>query len=426
MKLEMTEAKINPFGGNVLIHEQLNKNQVLSFIDNYLGNRPKQAKYKFSDFLMTFWSTIYAGGSCIEDSHTHLKPYVKDWLNGKAPSSDSILNFMQGLSAKNEEYTSEQGITYRFNSNEKLNQLNLGLLKRLKLISIKAGADNVIDYDNVALEHDKKDKKPIYAGGAGYHPGVTFINGYPAFIENRDGNAPPMLNQAETLRKSLDYLTKENIPFKYFRADAASYQKDVIRLIERSGAYFYIRANSCENLRDKFKNFQNWKEVTVNGESFEINETTHALTGEKTSYRLVVTRLPRKDGQADLFTGDSHIYRGILTNDWTSEAWKIVGFYNQRGCTEQVFGDQNQFGWAKLPFSWLNENTVYLIFTAMGYNVFCFLKQLLARKTGFVDSRAKLKRFIFEFVIVPVKWVKRARQWVLKIFTHKPYHLALE
>jgi len=46
-----------------------------------------------------------------------------------------------------------------------------------------------------------------------------------------------------------------------------------------------------------------------------------------------------------------------------------------------------------------------MILTTMGYNVFCYLNELLSRKVNFVDTRACLKRFIFEFVIVPAKWI---------------------
>jgi len=35
----------------------------------------------------------------------------------------------------------------------------------------------------------------------------------------------------------------------------------------------------------------------------------------------------------------------------------------------------------------------------------------------------RLKRFIFRFISVAGKWVYTGRQWVLKLFTDKPYEL---
>ena len=53
---------------------------------------------------------------------------------------------------------------------------------------------------------------------------------------------------------------------------------------------------------------------------------------------------------------------------------KIVEFYNLRGGKERIFDDMNNgFGWARLPKSFMAENTVFLLLTALIRNFYKFL-----------------------------------------------------
>jgi hypothetical protein len=135
-----------------------------------------------------------------------------------------------------------------------------------------------------------------------------------------------------------------------------------------------------------------------------------------------------KSGQAqcDLFTGDTMVYRSILTNDWDSSEKAAIEYYNHRGSSEKLFDVMNNdFGWKHLPCSFMNENTAYLIIMAMMKN---FYNYFVAKVAGvFVDimPSTRLKRFIFRFISVAGKWVYSARQWTLKLYTNKPYEALL-
>ena len=90
---------------------------------------------------------------------------------------------------------------------------------------------------------------------------------------------------------------------------------------------------------------------------------------EGKSYRLVVQRTPLKDKhgreQTDMF-GVIYTYRCILTNNWMSTEKDIITFYNERGASEKNFDIQNNdFGWSHLPFSFMAENMVFMMVTAM-------------------------------------------------------------
>ena len=85
----------------------------------------------------------------------------------------------------------------------------------------------------------------------------------------------------------------------------------------------------------------------------------------------------------------------------------------------------NDFGWKNLPFSFLQENTVYMILMAMCRNFYLIILEKIAKKVDFVLNTFRLKKFIFRFVVVPFKWIERGRQKILKLFTDKPYELLL-
>ena len=128
-----------------------------------------------------------------------------------------------------------------------------------------------------------------------------------------------------------------------------------------------------------------------------------------------------EDPQLDLFDG-KFIYRCILTNDWESTEEDIIVFYNDRGSSERIFDVMNNdFGWKHLPCSDMHHNTVYLIFTAMIKNFYNYIIQKVSEVFTDIPSTSRLKRFIFRFISVSGQWIYRGRQWILKLYTDRPY-----
>jgi hypothetical protein len=99
-------------------------------------------------------------------------------------------------------------------------------------------------------------------------------------------------------------------------------------------------------------------------------------------------------------------------------------FQNQRGACEKIFDElNNDFDWKKLPFSFLKQNTVFMLVMAMCRNFYLHLLNVFSKKVSFVERTYRLKKFIFRFVIVPFKWIRTSRQKVLKLYTQKEYPL---
>ena len=106
--------------------------------------------------------------------------------------------------------------------------------------------------------------------------------------------------------------------------------------------------------------------------------------------------------------GVIYAYRCILTNDWTSTEKGIITFYNEREASEKNFDIQNKdFGWAHLPFSFMAENMVFMMVTAMLKNFYLYLVRRISEKVGPLKKTSRLKAFILHFVSVPAKWFER-------------------
>jgi len=139
-------------------------------------------------------------------------------------------------------------------------------------------------------------------------------------------------------------------------------------------------------------------------------------------WRIVAYRKPNKSGQMNLHTHDNNNYLFIITNDRRWDEKTIIAFYNKRGDSERLFDIQNNdFNWSCLPFSKLNQNTVYLAIMAMCCVLYKWLIAILSSKHKFLRPYYRLKKFIFRFVCVAAKIVKSGRQTILKLFTNKQY-----
>ena len=208
--------------------------------------------------------------------------------------------------------------------------------------------------------------------------------------------------------------------------DCGSFDKKVIPVVEANSEFFYIRAIRCDRLYNMIRDIDNWKSVTIGFKEYQIASIEYKPWGWDKTYRYVITKEKKEDSQGDLFTGDNFIYRAIMTNNKEMSDVEVVEFYNDRGESERLFDEMNNdFLWKKMPFSFLHENTVFLIIMAICRNLFHFLNKVISEKLTFIKPNFRLKKFIFRFMLVPSKWIKHGRQQILKLFTMKKYHLLL-
>ena len=391
-------------------------------IDKVLGLRCTSYGYQYSEIAGSLSSVYFCGGDCVEDVTSHLMPHLSLHPTLRTCSSDTILRGISELATVNTTYTSDTGKSYDFNTATKLNSLLVKVLKNTG--QLMAGESYDLDFDHQFIEMEKYDAKMTYKKFTGYSPGVAVIGDLIVGIENRDGNANVRFHQQDTLERIYSNLESENIHIKRSRMDCGSCSREIVETVEKHSELFYIRANRCGSLYDSLLALRGWQREEINGIGYELNSII-VEKWEGKAYRLVIQRERRLDGEQDLWEGE-YTYRCILTNDYTSTNREIVEFYNLRGGKERIFDDMNNgFGWARLPKSFMAENTVFLLLTAIIHNFYKFLMGRLDTKAFGLKKTSRIKAFVFKFISVPAKWIRTARHYELNIYTDNQSYLNL-
>ena len=70
----------------------------------------------------------------------------------------------------------------------------------------------------------------------------------------------------------------------------------------------------------------------------------------------------------------------------------------------------------------MNENTVFMLITAMLKNFFLYLTQELSVNVKAIKKTSRLKKVLFHFICVPAKWVRSGRRNILKLYTERRYY----
>ena len=272
------------------------------------------------------------------------------------------------------------------------------------------------DFDHQFIETEKFDAKITYKKFTGYSPGIATVGDVIVGIENRDGNTNVRFHQEDTLKRIFERLENARIHINRARMDCGSCSEAMVEMVEKHSRHFYIRANRCVSLYDDIFALRGWKTEYINGHEFEIC----SIIAEKwvgKAYRLVIQRQRSINKELDLWEGE-YTYRCILTNDYTSTDRDIVEYYNKRGGAERVLDDMNNgFGWKRLPKSFMAENTVFLLLTALIRNFYRHLISDANMKSFGLKRTSRIKTFVFKYVSVPAKWIKTARQHILNIYT---------
>lgn len=428
-KIQLKSDNINPFGGLFSIFNQFDRSGIRSVIDGHLGKRGStSAAFTHGDVFASMFGSYLCGGDCIEDV-MDIKPFWDKRESLRVCSSDVILRTLRNLSCENVSYESDKRKSYDFNVNENMNSL---LLKCLSVTGQLNPGDCVdLDFDHQFIAADKKDAKYSYKKADGYFPGVASVGGLIVGVENRDGNANVKFRQADTLERIFKRLEEQSrVMVRNFRADCGSFSEEILRMVAAHCEHFYVRANNCQSRRTEFMEHMDWTEVAINGQKCGVTSFNFDSLLPEMNLRLVVQRTliteENPEAESEGLFGTEYIYRCIVTNDWSNSERDIILYYNKRGASERNFDCQNNdFGWAHMPFSFLKENTVFLIATAILKNFYLHLLDIIGGRVKGLDRTARLKRFMRLFVIVPAKWIKSGRRNVLNLYTKRRIYLEL-
>lgn len=424
--MKILKAKsISAFGGLNFVIEEFDKKGIGKILNENLPKLGAQSQYNWRDLLYSYWSVFFCGGDCAEDLSGNFKPNLSQSPKLKIPSPDRVLNRLKELAEPTKQFSTIRGDRlHDFAINDRLTELNLKILNHLSNLS-RTKVD--LDYDNTICYTAKKDAQYTYQKNLGYIPGVALVGSDVVYIENRNGRSNASVLQYETLERMFIHLDSQNIKTNRFRADSASYEFMTIKTIEKYTDKFYVKARMSSSMDKAISSVKEWEIVgkkedgIFRGDAsftpFKRAARDHKMEDKLCTYRFIVTKEKRKDGQINTFTNEACLYSIIATNDWQSTPDEIVLYYNRRGAIEREFEVlKYDFGWQKLPFSTLEQNQVYLQIMAICRNLYHYIINSFSKKIKGLNPKYRIKKFIFRFIAIPAKWVYRSRQWHLRVY----------
>lgn len=420
-KVKQSSKNITPFGGLNFIYSAIYKKGIDAFLDEKMGARNPRAQYSHSEVILSLLGNALSQGEYLSDLEQFKNKFYSQIFDN-IPSPDTVEYVCQELKTETIIEKTYKGVVHEFNYNNKTNETLVALCVKIGLLN-SSEKNYILDFDNVVTENEKQDAKKSYKKTNGYHPNFAFIGRLLVHLENHNGNTPAKYKQKETLERCFANLASQGIHIEHFRADSASYQKDVVDLVSQKATNFYIRIIDSPAFREHCGKIDNWETIKINHEKKEVATTNFAPFKGAIEYRIVVTRALKKDAQLDLFSESAYNYFGIMTNNIPLCNKEVIEFYNDRGDAENSNRYLlNDFNVHHLPFPDMDTNTVFMYLMAMCSILFEWIKTILVKnKTPKIKLNMRVKAVFFRYVSVATQFINHAREKVLQVFSAQNY-----
>ena len=294
-------------------------------------------------------------------------------------------------------------------------------LHHCKKITLDIDATEIIAYKSSAQWTYKKNK--------GYMPMVGHVaqTGQIVAIDFREGNASPAKENLEFIKQCSKALP-DDCMIHQLRIDAAGYQKSIIQYCDEHAIKYAIRAKTSATLKAQIasRTESDWMPF-IDKEGNEVkNQQTyrmpHWISDYKTPFTLVIQRTKIEgqvtlnfsdDDESEEVIADGYVYRAIATNRESLSDSELIHFYNQRAedSENRIKELKLDFGGDVLPCSDFKANALYLLISALSFNLFALMRQLLPEELA--HHRATTIRW--RLYAIAGKVVKTARQLTLKL-----------
>jgi hypothetical protein len=354
-KLEITRDTITSHAGLALLGEFCVGLGLPAVIERCMPKPGSGAGYKASEYVFALVLMLNGGGRSLEDTREiRVDVGLREILSLKRiPSSDATGDWLRRMG-------DGQGL-------EGLAAANRRFLKRgLKYDGIK---DYTLDIDATGIAAQKESAAMTYKGYTGYMPMVGNLaeNGLLVGDEFREGNESPGSRNLEFIKYCIRQMPKGK-RIKALRADAASYQADIINFCYGEEMQFAIGADLDEAVVRVIKSLPEGEWRPYRGG--HIAATVHCMNRTQKAFRLIVVRRPYQRG---LFSREDMklSYTAIASNRLDS-AEAVKDWYDQRGeCSENRIKELKiGFGMERMPCGQTVANAVFFRIGSMAHNVY--------------------------------------------------------
>ena len=406
-KLETTKERLTAHGGLALMAEFNHGIGLRELSDRYLPGPRSNRGFKASVFVDAMVLMLQGGGRSLEDIRElkYEEGLMKLIGNNNIPDSDTVGDWLRRMGDCKAGQSGLKGL------DEVRNTINHRILRRDGI------SEYTLDADATEILGEKADAFFTYNGEKGYMPMLGFL--YEAnlciYEEFREGNVAPAFGQKEFYIECKKRMPKGK-RIKYYRADSASYQAELINELEADGVKYTITADQDRAVKFLISviSENEWKEP-IKGCDYEIAETVHSMNKTKKAFRLVIKREIRRQGELFEEEEKQYFYHVVATN-WLEEekdGQQVLEWHNQRGQAEN-FNKELKIGFAmeRMPCGQTYANAVFFRIGVIAYNLFVGFKRLSCPESW---TRNTIATFRWKMVQVAGRIVRHAGNVVLKL-----------
>lgn len=413
-KLDTTNDLLTSRAGLLSIAHLMETLRLAERIDAYFPQPKSNRGYKPSEFFKTLILMQHEGSFHLDDiRHLQSDEALGSVLNlNRLPKATTLGDWLRRMGRQPQMRDAWVKV------NQSLLQSALHCCKKVTL-----------DIDATEIVAHKADAQWTYKKNRGFMPMVGHIaeTGQVVAVDFRDGNVPPAQNNLAFIQQCRQSLP-EGCCLSALRIDAAGYQTKIIEYCDKEGIAYAIRAKLSATMRAQIEAISetDWQPLydkqgkRVCGQ--DTYRTSHCIGDYEKAFTLIIQRKAIQ-GQAslDLESEDcldeinqgGYVYRAIATNRDTLSDCQTVHWYNQRAedSENRIKELKLDFGGGTLPCSDFNANALYFLISALSYNLFALMRQLLPGELA--QHRAITIRW--RLYGMAAKVVKTGRQLFVKL-----------
>ena len=246
-------------------------------------------------------------------------------------------------------------------------------------------------------------------------------------VDFRQGNIPPAQDNLAFIKQCAQSLPT-GCMVNALRIDAAGYQTKIIEYCDEQRIDYAIRAKSSAAMRAQISAVResDWRSLldkkgnAISGQ--ETYRTSFCIGDYKGAFTLIIQRkLIKGQASLDLESQENsdeinlggYVYRAIATNRDSLSDSQIIHWYNQRAedSENRIKELKLDFGGDTLPCSDFDANALYFLISALSYNLFALMRQLLPEDL----SRHRATTIRWRVYAVAAKVVRTGRSLIVKL-----------
>ena len=413
-KLDTTDDLLTSRAGLLTIAQLMNSLKLSERIDQHFPLPNSNRGFLPSQFLKTLILMQHEGSFRLDDVRT-----IQD---------DTALRAVLGLTHLPKATTLGDWLR-RMGNHSQMQDAWVSVNQSVLACALHQCKEVTLDIDATEIVSHKSEAHWTYNKNKGFMPMVGHIAevGQVVTVDFRKGNVSPARDNL-TFIKQCQHALPHGCTVNRLRIDAAGYQSNIIEYCDEQNIRYAIRAKTSNAMRSQISAMKesDWKPVidkhgmAITGQ--DACRTSFCIGGYEKAFTLIIQRKAIKgqtsfdleaESNAQSLNSGGYVYRAIATNRDELNDSELIHWYNQRAedSENRIKELKRDFGGDTLPCSSFNANALYLLISALSYNLFALMRSLLPE--GLERHRAITIRW--RLYAMAAKVVKTGRQLFVKL-----------